>query len=237
MTFWLEFVKSKIFRISHQRVLMYHDSPSSKILLITIYHLPHLTSIALLNTGLLVLQVADNKQVGSVIGYVYASDADSGSYGRITYRITNIYKGTHHFSVLPNGALVLSFPVDHRNIAEYLFSVVASDNNIKRQLSSSVNVTITIIDSTPRFQNSSYKAAVEENIPVGTEVMRVKADVPKAVVANHTYAIVSNQTLLSSLPEAEDYLSIHPLTGVISIKGKFSSITIILCGSEWTLKQ
>lgn len=147
---------------------------------------------------------------------------DSGAYGQVGYRITNVFKGASHFSVRPSGAIVLRFPVNRQRIALHMFSVAASDTGIDGNFSSSVNVTVLIIDSKPKFQKSTYEATVDENTPVGTEVMNVVADVSAAVKgAKLTYHLVSNLPRISSQPVINKYLNIHPLTGVISIKGKY----------------
>lgn len=162
--------------------------------------------------------MADNERVGSIVGYVKAADADSQS--QLTYRITNIYKGAPLFSVLPNGAIVLSFPVGNAMMA-YQFTVQATDSDINKQLSSTVNVTIIIIDSKPRFQKDSYLAAVDENAPVGTEVMKVEARVSEEMEGVElTYGLVSSLNSASGELAVNKYLRIHPQTGVISIKGK-----------------
>ncbi|XP_072519612.1 protocadherin Fat 1 isoform X1 [Salminus brasiliensis] len=119
------------------------------------------------------------------------------------------YKMHQHrnpFVINSNTGLITTVgPVQAERVSQYEFDVVTSDRR------ASAKVVVNVIDmnnNAPKFQQSTYAASVDENVPIGTSVLAVSAsDADEGENGYVTYSIVS----VHKKPFAIDYF-----TGVIS---------------------
>lgn len=108
-----------------------------------------------------------------------------------------------------SGILVLEQSLDREVRSTYRLTVTASDSGRPWPLSSSVNVTVTVLDvndNPPVFEHRDRLATVPEDVRVGTEVLRVHA-ASKDIGSNAeiTYGIRSGNE--------RRRFHMHPLTG------------------------
>ncbi|XP_066515899.1 protocadherin Fat 1a isoform X2 [Hoplias malabaricus] len=112
----------------------------------------------------------------------------------------------NHFAINPDTGLITTAGPIHADIfPRYELDVITSDRKV------ATKVIIDVIDvnnNAPEFEHSTYKASVDENMPVGTSVLRVKAtDLDSGENGYVTYSIAN----INPQPFVIDYFS-----GVIS---------------------
>ena len=110
-----------------------------------------------------------------------ASDRDSGENGRLTYRFDR-NENNYPFKLDPDTGRITAPPLDREAKSTYKLSVSAQDhgaNQIRR--SASCTITVNILDENdnePSFSQTIYSASLKEDVPIGTEVLRVLATDP-----------------------------------------------------------
>merc|ERR1719210_2137441 len=110
-----------------------------------------------------------------------ASDRDSGENGRLTYRFDR-NENNSPFKLDPDTGRITAPPLDREAKSTYKLSVSAQDhgaNQIRR--SASCTITVNILDENdnePSFSQTIYSASLKEDVPIGTEVLRVLATDP-----------------------------------------------------------
>ena len=112
----------------------------------------------------------------------------------------------NRFSINPDtGLITTTGPINADNAPRYEMEVITTDKK------AATKVIIDVIDvnnNAPEFQQTSYKASVDENVPVGTSVLEVKAtDLDRGENGYVTYSI----TNVTPQPFVIEYFS-----GVIS---------------------
>ncbi|XP_026158683.1 protocadherin Fat 1a isoform X2 [Mastacembelus armatus] len=112
----------------------------------------------------------------------------------------------NRFTINPDtGLIITAGPVNADFASRFELDVITSD---KKAATKVIVDVIDVNNNAPEFQQTSYKASVEENAPIGTSVVTVKAtDLDKEENGYVTYSI----TNLSPQPFVIDYFS-----GVIS---------------------
>ncbi|XP_050430558.1 cadherin-87A [Adelges cooleyi] len=137
----------------------------------------------------LTLSVFEEQPIGSVIGSFIAYD-DSGidHYAIMPYN--------HYVAVNKStGSLYTKERLDFENIETISVTLFAYDTG-HPQLSSSATIIINVInvnDNNPVFNQTEYKAEIEENSPVGTFVTKVLAtDTDKLIFGLIHYSIIGN---------------------------------------------
>lgn len=123
------------------------------------------------------LQLAENVEIGSTIMKVIAHDADTGSNADIRYsfaedagNMMNIFDIDTH-----TGAIFTLVQLDHEQIDEYNFRLIATDNGQPKRTADTL-VTIKLKDyndCAPFFRNSSYFGSVSESALPGTVVLQL----------------------------------------------------------------
>uniref|UniRef100_UPI00358E6C03 protocadherin Fat 1-like isoform X2 n=1 Tax=Myxine glutinosa TaxID=7769 RepID=UPI00358E6C03 len=119
--------------------------------------------------------VYENTAVGTPVGCVSATDADSGENGHITYYLepTNA-----QFSMdKTTGLLTLRKHLHRQMLSEYSLRVCAKDNG-SLALLAFAPLTVTVLDvndNPPVFEFSEYGGSVLEDAPIGTVVLTVYA--------------------------------------------------------------
>ncbi|XP_050706394.1 protocadherin Fat 1-like [Eriocheir sinensis] len=122
--------------------------------------------------------VAENSEVGATVTILTAADDDEGNHGQIQYSLgpdeSAVVKST--FRIDPHtGTLTLTAPLDRETMAQYSFTVTATDGGPK-PLSTSTRVTVLVKDyndNPPVFTKDTYVTAVPEDTATGTAVVEL----------------------------------------------------------------
>ncbi|MBN3295475.1 PCD23 protein, partial [Amia calva] len=124
-----------------------------------------------------VAQAVEDARPGSLVHHVIARDRDLGQNGRVAYRIlSGNEKGVFALEET-TGLLSLASTLDYKVDGFFSLVIQARDGGTP-PLSSSQTLRVTVVDvndEAPVFQQSVYRAAVPENQPPGTLVVRVAA--------------------------------------------------------------
>ncbi|XP_049536500.1 protein dachsous [Anopheles darlingi] len=160
------------------------------------------------------LAVPENSEL-SVIHTVVAFDADDGLNGDVTYSISGGNVGNKFSIDLHTGALTAR-PLDREVHARYVLQVTAQDRGSPVAHQGHCNITIRVEDENdndPKFELQKYIATIDEDVPIGTTVLTVKAiDADVGINARIVYSL-ANVT--------EWLFNIDSKTGLISTAGSF----------------
>lgn len=148
--------------------------------------------------------------MGVILGKVTAIDSDLGVNRRISYGLVN---ATGEFVLSENfGIIRLEKSLDREEKSFYNISIEAVDGGtvpLRTLTFFTVNVT-DINDNAPEFQMQAYRGEVDENVPTGTEVVRIFAtSKDTGINAEIQYSLVSGNE--------NDTFVIHAKTGVVSV--------------------
>jgi len=167
---------------------------------------------------------------------VIAEDLDANENGRVTYKIVSGNdEGIFHLNC-DNGRLSLAKPLK-RDVKRYTLNVSATDHGPSPNAASQVVSVVVKADQNhaPRFSSPQYEAKVQENSPIGSDVLKVMAfrgDLGKSrnevLHSSIEYQyfkrfLISdrNATLKYFIPEglADGKFKVHPTTGAITVAG------------------
>ncbi|NXC87860.1 CAD23 protein, partial [Cercotrichas coryphoeus] len=160
------------------------------------------------------LGLRETAGIGTSVAVVRATDRDTGNGGLVSYKIVSGAEGK--FEIDESTGLITTIEyLDYETKTSYLMNVSATDqappNN---QGFCSVYVSLlNELDEAVQFSNSSYEAVIMENIPLGSEVLRVQA---RSIdnLNQITYKFDPNTN-----PQALSLFKINGITGVITVKG------------------
>ena len=145
----------------------------------------------------------------SFVHAIVADDEDLGSNGRVSYSLDGT--GDGKFRIERDTGRLFALPMDREEQERYELIVFAVDHGPERR-TSKCEFTVRIADENdndPTFTQSIYSASVREDIPKGTEVMRVvAADADVGQNAAITYSIEDDSSSAFAF-------SIDPNTGAI----------------------
>ncbi|XP_056297999.1 protocadherin Fat 3a isoform X3 [Pseudoliparis swirei] len=156
--------------------------------------------------------VYEDTATKALLTRIQAIDPDEGPGRMVVYSLADSARGS--FSIdKSSGIVVLERILDREVQPAYLITVQASDQGSPLALSSSVNVTIIVLDindNPPVFERRDQLATVPEDVGVGTEILRIYA-ASKDIGTNAeiTYSIRSGNE--------QGKFHIHPLTGAILV--------------------
>uniref|UniRef100_A0A087X3Y7 Cadherin domain-containing protein n=1 Tax=Poecilia formosa TaxID=48698 RepID=A0A087X3Y7_POEFO len=149
-----------------------------------------------------------------------ARDPDSGSNSIRTYILTS----NEHFEIdirvsdddkIP--FLVLKKSLDREQKNRHLLQLTGVDGG-KPPRSGTLNISITVLDSNdnrPKFSRETYEVEIQENIPVGTSVLRINAtDSDEGTNSQIEYSL--GKTLKKNV---YDIFELDKITGNIRVKG------------------
>ncbi|KXJ82442.1 hypothetical protein RP20_CCG013707, partial [Aedes albopictus] len=160
------------------------------------------------------LAVPENSEL-SVIHTVVASDADEGLNGEITYSISGGNIG-NKFSIDMNTGALTARPLDREIHARYVLQITAQDRGSPTSHQGHCNITIRVEDENdndPKFELQKYIATIDEDAPIGTTVLTVKA-------VDSDIGI--NARIIYSLANVTEWLfDIDSKSGVITTAGYF----------------
>uniref|UniRef100_A0A8C3GMR2 Cadherin-23 n=1 Tax=Cairina moschata TaxID=8855 RepID=A0A8C3GMR2_CAIMO len=161
------------------------------------------------------LGLRETAGIGTSVAVVRATDRDTGNGGLVSYKILSGAEGK--FEIDESTGLITTIDyLDYETKTSYLMNVSATDqappNN---QGFCSVYVSLlNELDEAVQFSNSSYEAVIVENIPLGSEVLRVQA---RSIdnLNQITYKFDPNTNA-----QALALFKINGVTGVITVKGQ-----------------
>ena len=158
--------------------------------------------------------VPENQPAGYSVIHMVALDPDSGEAGKITYTLVSIRNALsdNMFTIDPISGLVRTTQLlDREEIPVHTFKVIATDGSPYRKSGTAV-LTISVEDEndhTPTFSESVYNVTKEENIPVKTTIITLRAtDKDTGQNADIRYSIVE--------PAVSATFKIDPVSGSIS---------------------
>ncbi|XP_049717560.1 cadherin-10 isoform X4 [Loxodonta africana] len=136
------------------------------------------------------LRVLESSPVGTAIGNVKATDADTGKNAEVEYRIID-GDGTDMFDIITEkdtqeGIITVKKPLDYESRRLYTLKVEAENTHVDPRFyylgpfkdTTIVKISIEDADEPPVFSRSSYLFEVHEDIEVGTIIGTVMARDP-----------------------------------------------------------
>ncbi|XP_056655278.1 cadherin-23 isoform X1 [Monodelphis domestica] len=160
------------------------------------------------------LGLRETAGIGTSVIVVRATDRDTGDGGLVIYRILSGSEGK--FEIDESTGLIITIDyLDYETKTSYLMNVSATDQAPPfNQGFCSVYITLlNELDEAVQFSNASYEAAIMENLPWGSEVVRVQA-----FSIDNINPIVYRFDPYTS-PQARALFKIDSVTGVITVKG------------------
>ena len=124
------------------------------------------------------VEIPENKQVGSVIATVTATDRDVGPNGQVSFYITG-GDADNEFSIDESlGHIRVQKPLDFETTKVHKLTVTARDRGfLPREKSVFFTVTVSDVnDNPPLFNQTVYHASIRENSPSGTSIFQAKAE-------------------------------------------------------------
>ncbi|KAL0831595.1 hypothetical protein ABMA28_002378 [Loxostege sticticalis] len=122
------------------------------------------------------LSVPENNEP-EVIHTVAAMDKDIGANGVITYSITSGNNG-NKFSIDSTTGKLTAKTLDRETQSKYHLTITAFDHGSPVALQGSCNITVMVEDQNdndPVFDTGHYSAAIPEDAPIDTSVIKVRA--------------------------------------------------------------
>ena len=158
--------------------------------------------------------VPENQPSGFSVIHLTATDPDDGEAGKITYTLVSIRNSLSDsmFTIDPISGLVKTTQVLNReDIPEHSFKVIATDGSPYRR-SGTASLVIKVNDendNTPSFSESVFNVNKQENIPVMTTIITLRAtDQDIGQNAEIRYSIIE--------PASSSTFKIDPTSGSIS---------------------
>lgn len=112
-----------------------------------------------------------------IIHTIAATDKDIGANGVITYSITYGNNG-NKFSMDSTSGKLTAKTLDRETQARYHLTITAFDHGSPVALQGSCNITVMVEDQNdndPVFDTGHYSAAIPEDSPIDTSVIKVRA--------------------------------------------------------------
>ncbi|KAM6224382.1 cadherin-10 [Rhynchocyon petersi] len=141
------------------------------------------------------LRVLESSPVGTAIGSVKATDADTGINAEVEYRIID-GDGTDMFDIITEkdtqeGIITVKKPLDYESRRLYTLKVEAENTHVDPRFyylgpfkdTTIVKISIEDVDEPPVFSRSSYLFEVHEDIEVGTIIGTVMARDPDSTTS------------------------------------------------------
>ncbi|XP_077182634.1 protocadherin Fat 2 isoform X2 [Paroedura picta] len=124
---------------------------------------------------LYIVDICEDVAIGEMILMVLADDKDGVMNNQITYSIVD-GNALSHFIIDPkSGEIYVAHHLDREEISSYTLKIQAMDNG-QTPLFSDTTVLLRVSDvndNPPRFFQLNYSVAVQENSPVGTNILKL----------------------------------------------------------------
>ncbi len=166
-------------------------------------------------------EIAEHSHIGTSFQLHAARDQDASPYSVRMYTLSQ----DEHFEIDIRNSdeekipfLVLKKALDREQKSEHLLTLKALDGG-KPPKSGTLNITVTVLDSNdnrPVFSQDSYSVSLQENSPVGTTVIKIKAtDSDEGPNSEIEYSL--GKTLKRKV---YDIFQLDRITGEIKVKGE-----------------
>ncbi|KAI5102883.1 cadherin-6 precursor, partial [Silurus meridionalis] len=140
-----------------------------------------------LSVGVYHFSIPELAEVGSELGVVKATDADTGKNAEMTYRITD-EQDTFRISTDPTtqeGVLILKKPLDYERRASYTLMLQVENVYLDPRFHTSVDtatvkISVEDVNEPPVFKRPAYVIEVKEDASIGTVIGAVSAVDPDA---------------------------------------------------------
>ncbi|XP_046710598.1 cadherin-10-like isoform X1 [Silurus meridionalis] len=137
--------------------------------------------------GVYHFSIPELAEVGSELGVVKATDADTGKNAEMTYRITD-EQDTFRISTDPTtqeGVLILKKPLDYERRASYTLMLQVENVYLDPRFHTSVDtatvkISVEDVNEPPVFKRPAYVIEVKEDASIGTVIGAVSAVDPDA---------------------------------------------------------
>ncbi|KAI7801549.1 putative protocadherin alpha-8-like [Triplophysa rosa] len=166
-------------------------------------------------------EIAEQTPIGTSFQLHAARDQDAAPYSVRLYKLSqdeNFEIDIKTSDEDKNPFLVLRKPLDREKKAEHLLVVTAVDGGSPPK-SGTLNITVTVLDSNdnrPVFSQDTYSVTLQENVPIGTTVIKIKAtDTDEGSNSEVEYFL--GQTLKRKV---YDIFDLNRVTGEILVKGE-----------------
>ncbi|XP_070559235.1 protocadherin Fat 4-like isoform X2 [Ptychodera flava] len=133
------------------------------------------------DTALDAVTVAENASPGVKIYTVSAKDDDEGPHGELEYQITDGNTNVAFIIDTDNGDVTLLGELDREMISSYTLEITVFDkgNTPADRLNDTMTLNVVVDDvndNSPVFTSVLYSVSIEENLPIGSSVEKVKAN-------------------------------------------------------------
>ncbi|KAH0623539.1 hypothetical protein JD844_006393 [Phrynosoma platyrhinos] len=161
------------------------------------------------------LGLRETAGIGTSVAVVRATDRDTGNGGLVNYKIISGSEGK--FEIDESTGLITTIDyLDYETKTSYLMNVSATDQAPPHN-KGFCGVYVSLLnelDEAVQFSNITYEAVITENIPLGSEVLRVQA---RSIdnLNQITYKFDPNTNA-----QALSLFKINGITGVITVKGQ-----------------
>ena len=125
-----------------------------------------------------VAKVSESAEPGTEVKAVFASDADTGDNGAVSYSIVSGNRDRAFSVNSSTGVVTLERPLDREAAADYVLTVEARDGGAE-QLSSAASLIVIVADendNAPRITNTDLVLTLPEDAPVGQRVFGFRAE-------------------------------------------------------------
>ncbi|ALC44966.1 Cad74A [Drosophila busckii] len=158
--------------------------------------------------------VPENLTLNSLIGYVNATDADSGDFGRVQYKLKGF--GAHSFLVnAQTGGIYLQQSLDYEKQSAYSLTMLAVDGGGRETTANLYIDVIDVNDNAPNFEHAEYSRTIREGAAIFEPQFFVRAhdaDGPTQGNGKVKYAIESENSI------AGNVFRIEPHTGELTLQ-------------------
>ena len=154
--------------------------------------------------------ISEDASIGSTVSTISADDTNSGGAGKIVYRMaaTQNLDSMSYFAIDRNTGLIKTLrALDRESMPRHFFRVTAEYES-HQSLYAEADVTITVDDvndNGPKFESSSYRKVIPEDMYVGDTVLDVRArDLDAGSNAAILYSIVNRAGVNQAFHIRED---------------------------------
>ncbi|TDG46679.1 hypothetical protein AWZ03_006859 [Drosophila navojoa] len=180
--------------------------------------------------------ISEGAPEGTHIMHVFTQDADEGLNGDVYYSLAAGNEANLFSLDSATGLLTLAHRLDRESQEIHRLVVVAKDAALKNPLSSTANITITVLDdndNAPEFTQSSSEISVLETSPSGTELMRFRAsDADQGVNSQVVFSITAgNRRDTFHIDSISGSLYLHKSLDYEDITSYTLNITASDCGT------
>ncbi|XP_053496042.1 cadherin-10-like [Ictalurus furcatus] len=167
--------------------------------------------------GVYHFSVPESAEVGSELGVVKATDADTGKNAEMNYRITD-EQDTFQITTDPTtqeGVLILKKPLDYESGASYMLRLQVENVYLDPRFhtsgdSATVKISVEDVNEPPVFKRPAYVMEVKEDAQIGTIIGAVSAVDPDANRKPVRYMIDWNTDM-------DHVFNVHPSNGSLFI--------------------